>query len=76
MGIGCEGVRRSITYDRNSSNWSLRCGRRVAKRVDVVRSEEDNKAGESDRVSYIVSIHHRDDFDSTDLEKVSTPFVS
>lgn len=51
-GAGCCGVSRSMRYDRNSSNCGLRCGRRVEKRVDVVRREEASKAGESDRVSW------------------------
>ena len=45
------GVKRSMTYERKSSSWSLRCGRRVENKVEVVRRDEASRAGESDRVS-------------------------
>ena len=51
IGVGCDGVNLSMQYERKSSSWSLRCGRSVENRVDVVRSDEDSSAGESDRVS-------------------------
>lgn len=53
FGTGADegGVSRSIRYDRKSSSWSLRCGSMVENSVEVVRSDCESSAGESDRVN-------------------------